>query len=131
MLGRRLPGGSQRLASALIARGLLHTGLGLAQAARRAWAPPLAVLALRRPAARRLLIAAVAAPIVEDALATRDPRAVAGDVPLRLLDEAVALAGTWEGCLRERTIRPLLPTWRMTGRARQDAAMSTEHSRRA
>jgi mycofactocin system glycosyltransferase len=130
LLGRRLravPDGSYRLAGGMIARGLLHTGFGLAQAVRRAWAPPLAVLAWRRRGMRRLLLAAVAARIVEDALATRDPRAVAGDVPMRLLDEAIALAGTWEGCLRERTVRPLLLTWRMTGRARQDAPMPTAH----
>lgn len=132
-LGRRLravPGGSFPLASAIIARGLLHTGLGLAQAVRRAWAPPLVVLALRRTGMRRLLLVAIATRIVQDALATRDPRAVAPDVPMRLLDEAIALAGTWEGCVRERTVRPLLLTWRMTGRAPKDVPMSKRHGRR-
>jgi hypothetical protein len=68
------------------------------------------VLARRRPRVRALLAAAYAAPVIEDALATRDLRALPADGALRVLGELVALAGTWEGCLRARTIRPLLPT---------------------
>jgi hypothetical protein len=110
---RHLTGRPNRLASALVARGLLATGLGLAQAARRAWAPPLCVLAFTRPSVGRVLLAAFAAPVARDALATREPSAALGDAAIRLLDEAVALAGTWEGCLQQRTIRPLLPSWRL------------------
>ena len=76
---RRLTGRPNRLAGALVARGLLATGLGLAQAARRAWAPPLCLLACKRPSARRVLLAAFAAPVAQDALATRAPRAALGD----------------------------------------------------
>jgi hypothetical protein len=115
---RRLTDRPNRLASALVARALLASGLGLAQAARRAWAPPLCVLAFTQPGARRVLLAAFAAPVARDALATREPRAALGDAAIRLLDEAVALAGTWEGCLQQRTIRPLLPSWRL-GAARR------------
>jgi len=103
-----------RLAAVLVARGLIGTGFGLAHAVRRAWAPAL-LLAARRPGARRLLVAAYAVPLVQDALAGRRlPRPA--DVALRLLDEAIALAGTWEGCVRHRTARPLLPAWRPAGR---------------
>jgi mycofactocin system glycosyltransferase len=100
-----------RLGGALVARGLISSGLGIAHAVRRAWAPPLLVLGLRRAAARRLLLVAFAVPVVEDALAAREPGAVAGDAAMRLLDELVALGGTWEGCVRQRTLRPLLPAW--------------------
>jgi hypothetical protein len=103
-----------RLAAVLVARGLVGTGFGLAHAVRRAWAPVL-LLAARRPGARRLLVAAYAVPLVQDALADRRlPRPA--DVALRVLDEAIALAGTWEGCVRHRTARPLLPAWRPAGR---------------
>jgi hypothetical protein len=115
LLGRRLRGAAgepYRLAGGLVARGLLATGTGLAQAIRRAWTPPLALLALRRPAVRRILLAAFATPIVQDAVAARTPRALPGDAAIRLLDEVVALAGTWEGCLRYRTAHPLLPSLR-------------------
>jgi hypothetical protein len=98
------------LAAAGVARGLGATGEGLGYAVRRAWAPPLVVLACRRPRVRAVLAAAFAAPIVQDALATRDPRALPADTALRLLGELVALAGTWEGCVRARTLRPLMPS---------------------
>jgi mycofactocin system glycosyltransferase len=97
-------------AGAGVARGLGATGQGLAYAVRRAWAPPLVVLARRRPRVRVLLAAAFAVPVIEDALTTRDLRALPADAALRVLGELVALAGTWEGCVRARTIRPLAPT---------------------
>ena len=113
LVGRKLrpfTGRPNRLAGALVARGLFATGLALTQAVRRAWAPPLCVLGLSSPAVRRVLVAAFAARIAQDAFATREPSAVLGDAAIRLLDEAIALAGTWEGCLQQRTIRPLLPS---------------------
>ena len=116
LIGRKLRQLTDRpngLAAVLVARGLLATGLGLARAVRRAWAPPLCVLAFTRPGVRRVLLAAFAVPVAQDALATREPRAALGDAAIRLLDEAIALAGTWEGCLQQRTVRPLLPSWRV------------------
>ncbi len=102
-------GGAMSLAGAAVARGLGLTGQGLGYAIRRAWAPPLVVLARRRPRLRVALAAAYAAPVIEDAVATRSLRALPADAALRVLGELVALAGTWEGCVRARTIRPLLP----------------------
>jgi mycofactocin glycosyltransferase len=109
---RRLPETSPVLAGGLAARGLGATGLALARAIRRPWAPPLLLAARRRPWARRALLAALATAVVEDAVATRRLGPAVADVPVRILDEAVAAAGTWHGCLEERTLRPLLPTWR-------------------
>jgi mycofactocin glycosyltransferase len=115
-LGRRVGGlvSPGRLAGAGVARGLAATGQGLGYAVRRAWAPALFALAARRGCgarrARAVLVAAFALPVIQDAASTRDPRALATDAALRLLAELVALAGTWEGCLRARTIGPLLPT---------------------
>jgi hypothetical protein len=104
------------LAGAEVARGLGATGLALAHAVRRAWAPPLLLLAWRRPRVAALIAAAFAVPVVQDALTARDPDALAADAALRLLAELVALAGTWEGCIRGRTIRPLLPARHVPGR---------------
>jgi mycofactocin glycosyltransferase len=117
---QRLTGRTNGVAGILVARGLLATGLGLAHAARRAWAPPLCVLAFTRPNVRRVMVTAFAARITQDAITTRAYTAVLGDAAVRLLDEAVASAGTWEGCLQERTIRPLLPSWGRAGSARVD-----------
>jgi mycofactocin system glycosyltransferase len=103
-----------KLAGAGVAHGLAATGQGLGYAVRRAWAPPVVALAARRSAgarrARAVLLAAFALPVIEDALAARDLRALPADAALRVMAELVALAGTWEGCVRARTIRPLLPT---------------------
>ncbi len=113
---RRLPVSPTALAGAGVARGLAATGLALAHAVRRAWAPPLLAFAWRRPQVAALVAAAFAVPVVGDAVATRDPDALAPDAALRLLAELVALAGTWEGCVRGRTIRPLLPARYVPGR---------------
>ena len=113
---RRLPVAPTALAGAEVARGLAATGLALAHAVRRAWAPPLLVLAWRRQRVAALIAAAFAVPVVQDALAARDSDALAADAALRLLAELVALAGTWEGCVRGRTIRPLLPARHVPGR---------------
>jgi mycofactocin system glycosyltransferase len=114
---RRLPGASPALACGLVARGLGATGLALAHAIRRPWAPPLLLAARRRPAARRALLAAVATAVVQDAVATRRLGPALADAPVRILDEAVAAVGTWDGCLRERTLRPLLPSRHSPDRA--------------
>jgi hypothetical protein len=66
------------------------------------------------------MVTAFAARITQDAITTRAYTAVLGDAAVRLLDEAVASAGTWEGCLQERTIRPLLPSWGRAGSTRVD-----------
>jgi hypothetical protein len=106
---RGLPVSTYPLACVIVLRGLADTGKALAHAARRAWAPPLVLSGVR---GRRFLLAAFAIRMAEDAVAAGALRAALADVPVRLLDELVAGAGTWEGCLRERTIRPLLPSWR-------------------
>jgi len=109
---RRLPGTSPAVAGGLVARGLVATGVGLAHAIRRPWAPPLVLAARRQAWARRALLAAFATAIVQDAVATRRLGPAIADVPVRILDEAIAALGVWHGCLEERTLRPLLPTWR-------------------
>jgi hypothetical protein len=106
---RRLPLSTYSLSAVIVIRGLAGTGQALAHAARRAWAPPLLLFGAR---ARRIVLAAFAIRVAEDAAATGGLRAALGDIPVRLLDELVAIVGTWEGCLRERTMRPLLPSWR-------------------
>ena len=108
---------SRRLATSLTLRGFGHTATGLGRAVRRAWSPPLLVIASVSPRTRAVLAAAFAARILEDTLATGDVRSVVGDAPLRILDELIAAAGTWDGCIRARTIRPLLPAFGPHARA--------------
>jgi mycofactocin glycosyltransferase len=108
---RQVTPASRRLAATLVLRGLGDTATGLSRAVRRAWSPPLLLIAIRRPSARTVLAAAFAVRILEDALVTADVRCIVSDVPLRILDEAIAAAGTWDGCLRSGTLRPLLPSF--------------------
>jgi mycofactocin system glycosyltransferase len=109
---------SRRLAVAVALRGFGHSAAGLSRAVRRAWSPPLLVIACRSERARAVLATAFAARILEDALVTADARASLGDAPLRILDEAIAAVGTWDGCIRSRTLRPLLPSFTPPGSAR-------------
>jgi hypothetical protein len=117
-LGER-SAGRRRIACTVVRRGTVSTGVALAHAVRRAWAPPLVALAPGRPKLRTALLLAFAVPVVEDAIATRSVRRALEDAPMRLLDELVAVAGTWEGCIGERTVRPLLP---VRYRSRREAA---------
>ncbi len=109
---RALAPSSHGLAAALTLRGLGHTGAGLGHAVRRAWSPLLLAIAHRCPQARAVLAAAFAAGLLEDALAAGNLRTSVGDAPLRIVDDLIAAAGTWEGCVRARTLRPLLPSFR-------------------
>lgn len=105
-----------RVAGGIVAQGLGRTGHGLARAARRSWAPLLLPAAMRSRRARRLLAAAFLAPVLQDAAAARDVRALPGDAVLRMVDEVVALWGALEGCARERTTIPLRVTWETAAR---------------
>jgi mycofactocin system glycosyltransferase len=105
-----LPGPRHGLAAATVARGLGLTGLALAQATRRSWSVPLLLLAPGHRRVRAVLLAAFAIPVLQDVISARERRALAGDAPLRLLEELIAAAGMWDGCIRARTLRPLLPS---------------------
>ncbi len=112
--GRRLARVSDdpwRLAGRLMVRGLLGTGDGLARVVRRGWLVPLVAIAIRRPRTLGIVYAAFLERLVRDARRAQRPETFAIDAAIRVLDELAALAGTWEGCARERTIAPLLPSW--------------------
>jgi mycofactocin glycosyltransferase len=98
-----------RLAAGLVVRGLLGAGEGLARATRRVWLGPLLAVAVWRPRTIGLVYAAFLEALVRDLREAHDPRKLASDAAVRVVDELAALAGTWEGCLRERSLEPLLP----------------------
>ena len=98
--GRGLPAGQ-----ALRLAGLGHLGAGrlLAEAARRAWLPVLAVAAVFSRRARAVMLAALLPCLLDSAGRGWDWAA------LRVLDDLAYAAGVWRGCLRERTLDPVLP----------------------
>jgi mycofactocin system glycosyltransferase len=122
-LARRLRGRVARpLAVSLRIAGLgnLAAGRWIAEAARRAWWPVLIAAAPLSPRARRLTVGvALAQPLV--GWFRRRPRID----PLRwtaacALDDGAYAIGVWRGCLRERSVRALLP--RLSGGEREPAA---------
>jgi mycofactocin system glycosyltransferase len=108
------PAGSAawRLAVRLAGGGTLGAVLPLGSAISRTWWPVAlpAAVAVRR---LRLPLAAITlAPAVLDWLDRRPPLDPVRYVTARLLDDAGYSLGVWQGCLRRRTIRPLLPRLR-------------------
>lgn len=116
-----------RLGARLVARGLLGAGEGLARATRRAWLAPLLVIAAWRPRTLGVIYAAFLDALVRDARAAGGVRDFATDTAVRAVDELAALAGTWEGCLRERTLEPLLP--QLAGARARSPSRSRSRSR--
>ncbi|GAA0249775.1 mycofactocin biosynthesis glycosyltransferase MftF [Cryptosporangium japonicum] len=97
-------------AARLVANGLPVTAMGLARAVGRVWWPLAVPAAIAVPRLRAPLVAALAAPVLSDWWnAGRRPR-LDRYLTARVLDDVVSTAGTWEGSLRARTPRPLLPT---------------------
>jgi hypothetical protein len=106
----RRAGLPDRLVPSTVATGLTHTGLGLGRYAVQFAAPALAVAITRAaPGTRR---AAVALAVTPAFAAWWPRRAEIGAVRFtfgRLADDLAYGTGVLTGCVRHRTIRPLLP----------------------
>ncbi len=100
-------------AARLAGVGNLAAGRLLADATRRVWWPMagLAVAVGPRPLRRAVTVAFVVPPLVEW-WRTRPEVDPASYLVLHLADDLAYGAGVWIGCLRERTIQPLLPDLR-------------------
>ena len=112
LLARALRGSADhpvRLAARLAATALPATGEGLARAVERLWWPPLAVAAIPVRGIRAPLAVALAAPAILDWVRAGRRPSPHRQLAVRALGTVVSTAGTWEGCWRARTVRPLLP----------------------
>ncbi len=100
-------------AARLAGLGNLAAGRLLADATRRVWWPMagLAALAGPRSLRRAVTVAFVVPPFVEW-WRTRPEVDPASYLALHLADDLAYGVGVWIGCLRERTIQPLLPDLR-------------------
>jgi hypothetical protein len=112
-LRRQVPQGE---ALRLAGLGHVRGGLGLARALRRAWAPAAVPLALTGRRSRAALAAAVAVPAVVDWYRRRPALDPARFTALNLADDLAYAAGVWAGCVRERSVRALLPDLRSASR---------------
>jgi mycofactocin glycosyltransferase len=98
-----------RLAARLAGGGTLAAGRPIGSALSRTWWPLAIPAAIALPALRRPVAALILVPPLLDWADRRPPLDPARYVAARLLDDAAYSLGVWQGCLRRRTIRPLLP----------------------
>jgi hypothetical protein len=106
------PGGGAdawRLAVRLAGGGTLAAGRPIGSALSRTWWPIAIPAAIAFPRLRRPVAALILAPPLLDWADRRPPLDPARYVAARLLDDAAYSLGVWQGCLKRRTIRPLLP----------------------
>ena len=117
LLARRLApvtGDPWPVAARLAAGGTVAAGRLLGSTLSRAWWPVALPAAIAVPRLRLPLAALVLAPPVLGWRERRPPMDPARYVSARLLDDIAYSIGVWQGCLRHRTAKPLLPrlTWR-------------------
>ena len=98
-----------RLATRLAGGGTLAAGRPIGSALSRTWWPLAIPAAIAFPRLRRPVTALILVPPLLDWAGRRPPLDPARYVAARLLDDAAYSLGVWQGCLRRRTIRPLLP----------------------
>ncbi len=97
------------LAARLAGGGTLAAGRPLGSALSRTWWPLAIPAAIAVPRLRLPVAALILAPPLLDWADRRPPLDPARYVAARLLDDAAYSLGVWQGCLRRRTILPLLP----------------------
>jgi mycofactocin system glycosyltransferase len=118
LLARRLApltgGQAWPVATRLAAGGTVAAGRLLGSTLSRAWWPVAVPVAVAVPRLRWPLAALMLAPPVLGWAERRPPLDPVRYVSARLLDDVAYSLGVWQGCLRHRTARPLLPklTWR-------------------
>ncbi len=97
------------LAARLAGGGTLAAARPLGSALSRAWWPLAIPAAIAVPRLRVPVAALILAPPLLDWANRRPPLDPARYVAARLLDDAAYSVGVWQGCLRRRTIAPLIP----------------------
>jgi mycofactocin glycosyltransferase len=110
-------GTAWRLAARLAGGGTVSAARPLGSALSRTWWPLAIPAAIALPRLRLPVAALILAPPLLDWADRRPPLDPARYVAARLLDDAAYSVGVWQGCLRHRTIAPLLP---VMGAARPD-----------
>lgn len=102
-------GAAWPLAARLAGGGTLACARPLGSALSRTWWPLAIPAAIAMPRLRAPVAALILAPPLLDWADRRPPLDPARYVAARLLDDAAYSIGVWQGCLRRRTLRPLLP----------------------
>jgi mycofactocin glycosyltransferase len=103
------PAEAWRLAARLAGGGTVAAGRPIGSALSRTWWPLAVPAAIAFPGLRRPVAALILLPPLLDWADRRPPLDPARYVAARLLDDAAYSLGVWHGCIRRRTIAPLLP----------------------
>jgi len=98
-----------RLAARLAGGGTLAAARPIGSALSRTWWPLAVPAAIALPKLRRPVAALILIPPLLDWADRRPPLDPPRYVAARLLDDAAYSLGVWQGCLKRRTIAPLLP----------------------
>jgi mycofactocin system glycosyltransferase len=98
-----------REAARIAFTGNVVAGRAIADALVRAWWPLTAVAACTSRRARRAALAAATLPAVASWLRLRPDVDPARWLAFSLADDVAYATGVWDGCLRQRTLGPLLP----------------------
>jgi mycofactocin glycosyltransferase len=110
---RRLPDLPRTEATRLALGGHLAAGRQLARGVVRVWWPVAAAVAVPSRRARRIVLSAAAVTALDAMLGSlRSPGPRSGLMSyaaLSIIDDMAYGAGVWAGCLRERSVRSLLP----------------------
>jgi mycofactocin system glycosyltransferase len=136
LLARRLApltgGQAWPVATRLAAGGTAAAGRLLGSTLSRAWWPVALPAAVAVPRLRLPLAALVLAPPVLGWRERRPPVDPVRYVSARLLDDVAYSLGVWQGCLRHRTARPLLPklAWRAPAGAAAPARPAVQSASR-
>ena len=130
LLARRLTGvtGDRRMAWRLAFRlasgGTLAAARPIGAAISRAWWPAAIPVAVAVPRLRLPLAALVLTPPLLDWADLRPPLDPARFVAGRLLGDFAYSVGLWQGCVRQRTVNPLLPATSTSGSPRSPAGQT-------
>jgi mycofactocin system glycosyltransferase len=100
-----------REAVRIAGKGNLYAGQYVADALRRTWWPLAFVCGVCCRRSRPALVAALVLPPLLERKGRRFSGDAIGYAVLRLLDDVTYGAGVWRGCVRERSIRALLPAF--------------------
>jgi mycofactocin glycosyltransferase len=118
LLGRRLDGlvdEPVKVATRIAGQGTIASGIPALGGLTRAWSPALAAgLLFRRT--RRTAALAFLVPALHDCVTNRGDNGPLPYTILHAVDDLAYGTGVWAGCLKERTLRPLIP--RISFRAR-------------
>jgi mycofactocin glycosyltransferase len=106
---RHASGTAWRLAIRLAGEGTLAAGRPLGSALSRTWWPVAIPAAVAVPRLRLPVAALMLTPPLLDWADRRPPLDPARYVAARLLDDAAYSVGVWQGCIRRRTLCPLIP----------------------